>query len=239
MYSKSVIVTGGLSGIGKAISEKLTSENYTVIVFDVLKPEENASFYTDFFKCNVADENDVMDAYKYVIEKYKFIYGVVNNAGIIRDKVIWKMSLKEFDEVININLRGTWLMCREAVKQMKEQSFGKIINISSRAWLGNPGQTNYSASKAGIIGLSRALALETGKYGISVNVVAPGLIKTRLTESLPPDVLQKLIEAQPQKNIGFPEDVAHAVSFLLHESTRFINGQVLYVDGGKSVGQGI
>lgn len=239
MSQKLVIVTGGSSGIGQAICEKLYKENYLVINFDKLKSESNYSFYSDFVKCNVTNEDDVINAFKYIVEKYKKIYGVVNNAGIIRDKVIWKMTMDEWEEVINVNLRGTWLMCREAVKIMRKQSHGKIVNISSRAWLGNPGQTNYSASKAGIIGLSRALALETGKYGISVNVVAPGLIKTQLTDNLPPEVLQKLIDAQPQKNIGHPEDVAHAVSFLLNENTHFINGQILYVDGGKSIGQGI
>ncbi|HEY6062308.1 MAG TPA: SDR family oxidoreductase, partial [Chitinophagaceae bacterium] len=113
------------------------------------------------------------------------------------------------------------------------------INISSRAWMGNRGQTNYSASKAGVIGLTRALALELGKYNVSVNAVAPGLIDTPLTQKLKTDVLEKLIGAQPTKTMGKPEDVAHTVSFLVSEKTNFITGQIIYVDGGKSIGAGV
>jgi NAD(P)-dependent dehydrogenase (short-subunit alcohol dehydrogenase family) len=127
-------------------------------------------------------------------------------------------------------------MCREAARVMKGQKLGRIVNISSRAWLGNPGQSNYSASKAGIIGLTRVLALELGRYNVLVNAVAPGLIDTPLTQSLPLDVLEKLIQAQPTKTMGKPEDIANAVSFLVSEKTGFITGQVIYVDGGKSIG---
>lgn len=238
MHQRTIIVTGGSKGIGQAIVKRLCDEKYNVVVFDRMPPLEKL-VTAEFMTCDIANEAEVKNAFQKVIEKYTSIYGIVNNAGIISDKVIWKMSLEDFDKVINVNLRGTWLMCREAAIRMKEQAFGKIVNISSRAWLGNPGQTNYSASKAGVVGLSRALALELGKYNVSVNVVAPGLIETELTKTLPPDVLQKLIQAQPQKNIGYPEDVANAVAFLMHEQTRFINGQTLYVDGGKSIGQGI
>ncbi len=238
MHQRTIIVTGGSKGIGQAIVKRLCGEKYNVVVFDRMPPLEKLAA-AEFMACDIANEAEVKNAFQKVIEKYTSIYGIVNNAGIISDKVIWKMSLEDFDKVINVNLRGTWLMCREAAIRMKEQAFGKIVNISSRAWLGNPGQTNYSASKAGVVGLSRALALELGKYNVSVNVVAPGLIETELTKTLPPDVLQKLIQAQPQKNIGYPEDVANAVAFLMHEQTRFINGQTLYVDGGKSIGQGI
>jgi NAD(P)-dependent dehydrogenase (short-subunit alcohol dehydrogenase family) len=146
------------------------------------------------------------------------------------------MPADDFDTVINTNLKGTWLMCKAAAKIMKEQKSGRIVNISSRAWLGNPGQSNYSASKAGIIGLTRVLALELGKFNILVNAIAPGLIDTPLTQSLPADVLQKLIQAQPTKTIGKPVDIANAVSFLVSEKTGFITGQVIYVDGGKSIG---
>jgi NAD(P)-dependent dehydrogenase (short-subunit alcohol dehydrogenase family) len=127
-------------------------------------------------------------------------------------------------------------MCKEAAKYMRVQNSGKIVNIASRAWLGNRGQSNYAASKAGVISLSRVLALELGKYNICVNVVAPGLIDTPLTRNLKPEVLESLINAQPTKKIGQPEDVARAVAFLGSEATHFITGQVLYVDGGKSIG---
>lgn len=236
MKNKVVIVTGGLQGIGKSIQERLLHEGYKVVVFDLQESVGKEKLPFDYIRCDVSKESEVQAAIAEIKQRYGQIDGVVNNAGIIADKVIWKMSLEEFERVINVNLKGTWLMCREAVRIMKEQKGGKIINISSRAWLGNPGQTNYSASKAGIIGMSRALALEIGQYNISVNVIAPGLIETDLTRSLPPHVREKLIRAQPQKNIGKPEDVAHAVSFLLDEQTHFINGQVLYIDGGKCLG---
>jgi NAD(P)-dependent dehydrogenase (short-subunit alcohol dehydrogenase family) len=140
---------------------------------------------------------------------------------------------------MSVNLKGTWLMCREAAKIMKQQNSGRIINISSRAWLGNKGQSNYSASKAGVVALTRVLALELGKYNVCVNAVAPGLIDTPLTQKLEKEILQKLSEAQPTKTMGKPEDVANAVSFLSSEKTKFITGQTIYVDGGKSIGSGL
>ncbi|GAB4203152.1 MAG: SDR family oxidoreductase [Bacteroidia bacterium] len=238
MPAKCVIVTGGSSGIGLAVVQRLIKEGYRVVVFDIAPPKD-VSDNVEFISCDVSKEKDVTNAFRQVIEKFSAIYGVVNNAGVICDKPIWKMSVEEFERVININLKGTWLMCRESAKVMKAQNYGRIVNVSSRAWLGNPGQTNYSASKAGIIGLSRALALELGKYNVSVNVVAPGLIDTALTRALPEEVFQKLIQLQPQKNIGKPEDVAQVITFLLNEQTQFINGQLLYIDGGRSIGQGI
>ncbi|GAB4449753.1 MAG: 3-oxoacyl-ACP reductase FabG [Bacteroidia bacterium] len=236
MSVKTVIVTGGSSGIGLSISELLIKEQYNVIILDLITPNKCDAI---FFKCDITNETEVVTTFQTILKQHSTIYGVINNAGIICDKMIWKMTSEEFDKVINVNLKGTWLVCRESAKIMRQQNYGRIINISSRAWLGNPGQTNYSASKAGIIGLSRALALELGKYNVSVNVIAPGLIDTPLTQSLSPEVRQKLINLQPQKNIGKPEDVAQAVSFLLNEKTNFINGQLLYVDGGRSIGLSI
>lgn len=230
---KPVIITGGSRGIGLSTANRLREENYTVIIFDIIPPKSN-NF--DYIKCDVSLESDVKNGFRYVMEKYRRLYGVVNNAGILADKIIWKMTLEDFEKVINVNLKGTWLMCREAAQIMKEQNYGRIVNVSSRAWLGNPGQTNYSASKAGIIGLSRSLALELIKYNVTVNVVAPGLIDTELTRSLPPDVWEKLVNLQPQKKPGKPEDVANAIAFFLDERSEFITGQILYVDGGRSTG---
>lgn len=148
------------------------------------------------------------------------------------------MPVEDFDKVININLKGTWLMCKKAGVIMREQKSGRIINIASRAWLGNKGQSNYSASKAGVVSLTRVLALELGSYGVLVNAVAPGLIDTPLTQKLPENVQEKLIQAQPTKKMGQPKDVANVVAFLSHENTQFITGQTIYVDGGKSIGSG-
>ena len=127
-------------------------------------------------------------------------------------------------------------MCKSASSIMREQNSGRIVNIASRAWLGNRGQSNYAASKAGVVSLTRVLALELGKYNVLVNAIAPGLIDTPLTKNLPDDVLNKLIKAQPTKTMGTPENIAQTVSFLSNPKTEFITGQVIYVDGGKNVG---
>lgn len=242
--NKVVIVTGGANGIGKAISLQVANMGYTVLIVD-LDPKQGKILAKElgnnssYFNCDISDEESVIKLFKKIKTKYKQLFALINNAGIIRDNVIWKMPSEDFNAVMDINLKGTWLMCKYAVPFFKEQNFGRIVNIASRAWLGNPGQTNYSASKAGIIGLTRSLALETAKYNVLVNAVAPGLIDTPLTQKLPEDVRQKLIQAQPTKTIGKPGDVAHAVAFLINESTQFITGQTLYVDGGKSIGAGI
>lgn len=242
MDKKIVIITGASKGIGKAISQQMVDEGYFTLLVDVDKENgkvletafgaENAKF----FPANISDESEVKALFRFVIDNFGRIDVLINNAGIIRDNIIWKMPIEEFDEVIRVNLRGTWLMCREAAKIMRKQKNGRIINIASRAWLGNAGQSNYAASKAGIVGLTRVLALELGRYNIFVNTVAPGLIDTPLTQALPENVKQKLIDAQPTKTIGQPEDVANAVAFLSSDKTRFITGQILYVDGGKSIG---
>lgn len=245
MEKRIAVVTGGANGIGKAITARLIAENFFVIAFDL---DENAGkdlsavwgnkkFF--FLKGNVAEEKQVLLLFENIKKNYGRLDVLVNNAGIIRDNLIWKMDAVDFDAVIQTNLRGTWLMCREASKIMKGQKSGRIVNITSRAWLGNRGQSNYSASKAGIVSLTRVLALELGKFNVAVNAVAPGLIDTPLTQKLPKTVLQKLIDMQPSESLGNPDDVANAVAFLASEKTRFINGQTLYVDGGKSIGAGI
>lgn len=201
--------------------------------------EELGKEHSRFMTCDISQEADVATLFKMVINDFMRVDILVNNAGILRDNVIWKMPSEDFDSVIQINLKGTWLMCKEAAIIMRQQKSGRIVNIASRAWLGNRGQSNYSASKAGIVGLTRVLALELGKYNVSVNAVAPGLIDTPLTQGLPEDIKQKLIEAQPTRTMGKPDDVANTVAFLVSEETQFITGQTIYVDGGKSIGAGL
>ncbi len=239
------IVTGAAQGIGKTIAQKLTEVGYFIVIADIdekVGKEIAASIgqqKCSFTLCDVGNEDSVKHLYDGIQRIEGDLAVLINNAGIIHDNMIWKMSVTEFDEVIRVNLRGSWLMCREAAKIMRENRQGRIINIASRAWLGNPGQTNYSASKAGIVGLTRALALELAKYQVTVNVVAPGLIDTPLTRNLPELVREKLITAQPTKRMGKPEDIADLVSFLVSERAGFITGQVYHVDGGKSIGAGV
>ncbi|RPI19284.1 MAG: SDR family oxidoreductase [Ignavibacteriae bacterium] len=236
------IITGAAKGIGKAISERLSEDCCFICAVDIDDTEgkklinELGEEKARYFNCDIKDEQQVKNLFNSIVKEYGKVDILVNNAGIIIDRLINKMSLDDFEQVIDINLKGTWLMCREAAIVMKNRKAGRIINISSRAWLGNPGQTNYSSSKAGIVGLTRALALELGRYNVFVNAIAPGLIDTPLTQALTPEVRDKLIQAQPTKTIGKPEDVANAVAFLSDEKTQFITGQTIYVDGGKSIG---
>lgn len=244
MQKKIAIVTGAAKGIGKAISKRLSDDGFFVLLIDMEKNNgekvvnEIGRDKVAFYQADISDEKQVTSLFRKIFKNYKQVAVLVNNAGIIRDNMIWNMGANDFDAVLKVNLKGTWLMCREAAKIMNEQKSGRIVNISSRAWLGNRGQTNYSASKAGIIGLTRSLALELGKYNVSVNAVAPGLIDTPLTQNLKKEILEKLIEAQPTKTMGKPEDVANVVSFLASEKTIFVTGQTIYVDGGKSIGAG-
>jgi NAD(P)-dependent dehydrogenase (short-subunit alcohol dehydrogenase family) len=240
--NKTAIVTGASNGIGKAISSRLKDDGFYIFAVDIDDAAGNAQTAelgkdrAQYVHCNISLESDVIELFKIVLAKSGRCDVLVNNAGIIKDNLIHKMEGEDFDAVIGTNLKGTWLMCREAAKVMKEQRSGRIVNISSRAWLGNPGQSNYSASKAGVIGLTRVLALELGRHNVLVNAVAPGLIDTPLTQALSPEVLEKLIQAQPTKTMGKPDDISNAVSFLVSETTQFITGQVIYVDGGKSIG---
>ncbi|MCC6815286.1 MAG: SDR family oxidoreductase [Saprospiraceae bacterium] len=244
MEKKIAIVTGAGKGIGRSIAIQLARDGYFIIIADLdgQAAREVVEIIGENQSCvyigDISNETWVMHFYNEVYRIFGNIDVLVNNAGIVKDQLIWKMSVEEFDEVIRINLKGTWLMCREAAKQMKEQQNGKIINISSRAWMGNKGQTNYSASKAGVIGLTKALALELGPYNVFVNAVAPGFIKTPMTDRLSEEIREQLIGNQPIRRAGFPHEVANLVSFLASSTTQFITGQIFYIDGGKSIGAG-
>lgn len=226
--------------------QRLIKDGYFSVIADITEKEATDSAddlgkdKSRFIKCDISNEDDVKELFSKVLSERKRVDAVINNAGVIRDNVIWKMSNEDFDTVVDVNLKGTWLMCREAAKVMREQKHGRIVNISSRAWLGNNrGQSNYTASKAGIVGLTRVLALELGKYNVNVNAVAPGLIDTPLTQDLPEKTLAQLIEAQPTRRMGKPEDIANAVAFLLSGESDFITGQIIHVDGGRSIGSTI
>ena len=244
METRVAMVTGAAKGIGKAISERFIEEGYVTVLIDL---DDHAGMHlaqtlgknAHYLSCDISNSDAVKSLFETLKSRFQRLDVVVNNAGIIRDNVIWKMPEEDFDKVIDVNLKGTWLMCKYAGTLMREQLNGRIINIASRAWLGNRGQSNYSASKAGVVGMTRVLALELGKYGVYVNAIAPGLINTPLTQKLPDEVLEKLINAQPTRSMGQPEDVANMVAFLSDKRTHFITGQTLYVDGGKSIGAGV
>ncbi|RME25253.1 MAG: 3-oxoacyl-ACP reductase FabG [Candidatus Zixiibacteriota bacterium] len=233
---KSVVVTGGARGIGSAIVERFTAEGANVAILDLDVSEVPADSGILAVSGDVSRADDVTAFIGEVMAKHGRIDILVNNAGIIRDNVIWRMTEEEFDAVLRVNLKGAWLMCKQVAPVMREQNNGRIINIASRAWLGNFGQSNYSSSKGGLVSLTRVLALELARYNVTVNAVAPGLIDTPLTRGLPEETLRKLTAAQPGGRAGKPEDIAAAVAFLASPEAGFINGQVLHVDGGKSIG---
>lgn len=239
---KIAIVTGGTRGIGLAITKRLIKDGAFVYIIDKSIPDsfkiDSGDSYS-VFEGDISSFQHVQTFIAKIISEKNKIDILVNNAGIIKDNVIWKMTEEQFDDVIKVNLKGSWLLCKEVAPVMRHQKNGRIINIASRAWLGNPGQSNYSASKGGLISMTRVLALELAPKNITVNAVAPGLIKTDMTDSLPKEIFQKLLDKQPSKQAGEPDDIAAAVAFLASDDAQFINGQVLHVDGGRSIGSTI
>lgn len=236
---KSIIVTGGLQGIGRAICERFVTEGADVAVMDpgtpdLPRPEGPGTW--SHFSGDVADAAMVEHFVNEVLGTKGRVDILVNNAGIIRDNVIWRMGEEDFDAVLRVNLKGPWLLCKQIAPVMKRQNTGRIVNIASRAWLGNFGQSNYSSSKGGLVSLTRVLALELARFNVTVNAVAPGLIDTAMTQGLPKEALDHLLAVQPGGRMGSPGDIAAAVAFLASEEAGFITGQVLHVDGGRSVG---
>jgi len=238
------LITGSGSGIGRAIALRFAQEGARVVINDVV--EERASSALEEVRqhssessmevFDVSKWDEVQGAVESIIERYGRIDILVNNAGVLRDNYLTKMPEEDWDFVLNINLKGPYLCSKAVVPHMMKQKDGRIVNISSRAYLGNRGQTNYSASKGGLVSMTRTLAIELGGFNIRVNAIAPGLIDTPLVRGLRPDVLEKLVASQPTKTMGDPDDIANAALFLVSDEAKFITGEVLHVDGGKSVG---
>jgi len=242
LTGKVAIVTGGATGIGKAIVEKLSSHGATVIINynssktaseELVNELTNKGYTVDCIQANVSNFSDAEKLINYAVEKYGRLDILVNNAGITRDNLIMRMSEEDFDQVINVNLKGAWNTSKHASKIMMKQRNGKIINISSVvAIMGNAGQSNYCASKAGIIGLTKSLARELAKRNITVNAIAPGFIKTKMTESLDEQLVEQIANNIPLSRLGEPSDVANVVLFLASDLADYITGQVINVDGG-------
>lgn len=239
---KSAIITGGSRGIGREICISLANEGYNVLINysgNEIKANEvaeacrqkNVSVTT--FCADVSKENEVEKMFEKAVQDFGKVDVLVNNAGITKDNLILRMTSKDFDDVISINLKGAFNTSKYAAKIMTKQRSGKIINISSIAGvIGNAGQSNYAASKAGLIGLTKTLARELATRGICVNAVAPGFIETDMTQALSENIKQKAIETIPLNRMGKPEEIAHAVLYLVN--AHYVTGQVLIVDGGMS-----
>lgn len=235
-----IIVTGGAQGIGKEIALRFAQEKGIVIIIDINKEqlalaekEINSYSQGESFCVDITNMDNLSDIINKIIDKYSKIDILVNNAGITRDNLILRLSENDWDQVINVNLKGAFNCCRLTVKHMVKQRYGKIINISSVIGIiGNAGQVNYSASKAALIGVTKSLAKELGSRNITVNAVAPGYIKTAMTDRLPDKVRNDMLSRIPLGRLGEPKDVAEAVLFLASEEASYITGQVLVVDGG-------
>ena len=242
LQGKVAIVTGGAVGIGRAISLKLASLGATVVVnynssataaLNLINELQEKGHQADSLKADISCFNEAEGLFAYTVEKYGQVDILVNNAGINIDTLILRMSEEDFDKVINVNLKGTWNCCKHAAKIMSKNRKGKIINISSVVGLiGNAGQTNYCASKAGIIGLTKALARELAKRNVCVNAVAPGFIDTQMTQQINPQYIEQIMANIPMGKQGEGEDVANVVAFLASELSNYITGQVINVDGG-------
>lgn len=245
LTGKVALVTGAGRGIGREIALTLAKNGATVIVNyngskasadEVVDEITKNGGSAEALQCNVSDFNASAELVKTVLEKYKRVDILVNNAGVTKDNLIMRMSEEDYDAVLDTNLKGTFNMIRHLSRSFIKQRSGKIINIASVSGvLGNAGQTNYSASKAGIIGLTKSVARELASRGINVNAVAPGFIDTDMTKSMTEDAKKGMNAMIPMGRIGSTKDIADMVLFLAGDNSNYITGQVLCVDGGMSM----
>lgn len=243
LTGKTAVVTGAGSGIGAAIAARLGAEGTKVVVSDinaetaetVAKAIRAAGGDALAVKANVVDRVEVTSMVEQAVAAFGTIHILVNNAGLARDGRITKMSEDDWDLVVNVGLKGAFQCTKAALPYMTEQKWGRIISMSSRAHLGNPGQANYSAVKAGLIGFTKAMALENGRNFITANAVAPGMIDTPFVQGHPQyeKIRDNAIKTTPIPRIGVPDDVADAVAFLASERASYITGEVLHVTGGR------
>jgi len=241
LENKVSIITGGAQGIGKATAEKFLEEGAIVIIWDVdetkgtqfVNQAKEKGYSLKFMKVNVAKLEEVETAVKNIIDEFGRIDVLINNAGILRDATLLKMSAEQWQQVIDVNLTGVFNCTKAVAPFMIEKQSGKIVNATSVVGLyGNFGQTNYVAAKAGVIGMTKVWARELGRKGINVNAIAPGFIATEMVASMPEKVINMMKEKTPLGRLGTPEDIANAYCFLASDEASFINGAVISVDGG-------
>jgi 3-oxoacyl-[acyl-carrier protein] reductase len=242
------VVTGSARGIGAATARRFAEEGASVAVLDL---DEDVAAETAAglgaakavgVGCNVAESASVDAAVERVVDELGKVDILVNNAGVTRDNLLIKMTEDDWDAVMNVHLRGSFLMSRAVQKHMVSAKYGKIVNLSSVSALGNRGQANYSAAKMGLQGFTRTLALELGPFGVNVNAIAPGFIVTDMTDATarrvgvePEEYRKAAAERTPVRRVGYPEDIAAAAAFLCSDEASFITGQTLYVDGGAKL----
>ena len=245
LENKVALVTGGSRGIGRAVALELASRGAAVVVNynkspdaadEVIRKIEETGGKAAAFQADVSDTKQAEALVKFSVEKFGDLSILVNNAGITKDTVIMMMSEADWDAVINTNLKSTFNCSKAAVKHMMRKRYGRIINIASVAGqMGNPGQTNYSASKGGQIAFTKSLAREVAARNITVNAVAPGFVDTEILNAMPPETLQAALKLVPLSRLAKPEEIGYAVAFLASDQAAFITGQVLGVDGGMAM----
>ena len=235
----SVVITGSGRGIGKGIAELFIEHGAKVVITDIdadvvksTTEELSKKGEAIGIVCNVTNEEQVNKLIDETVEKFGAVDVLVNNAGITKDGLFLRMKLEQFQIVNKINVEGTFLCSKAAVNKMRKARKGSIINISSVARMGSPGQTNYSASKAAVVGFTRSLSKEIAGYGIRVNCVAPGFVETRLTDAIPDKIRENMIDSIPLKRTGQPLDIANPILFLASEMSAYMTGQTLDVNGG-------
>jgi 3-oxoacyl-[acyl-carrier protein] reductase len=239
MNNKVALITGGGAGIGKDITLKLASEDIDCVIFDVqdasgvAEEAKNSGVKASFMKVDVTDFKNVTSAVSEVSSSFGNINILINNAGITRDNFLLRMKEDDWDKVIQINLKGVFNCTKAVIRGMMSSHWGRIISISSVVGImGNAGQANYAASKAGIIGFTKSIAREVGSRYITANAIAPGFIKTEMTDSLPEKIKEDYLSKIPLGRFGEIEDVCNLVNFLISDEASYITGQVIQVDGG-------
>ncbi|MGB3715420.1 MAG: 3-oxoacyl-ACP reductase FabG [Candidatus Promineifilaceae bacterium] len=256
LEGKVALITGGGNGIGRATAIRFAQEGAKIVISDMdenglestghelakINADTDGAFAT--VVGNVSSREDVEKMVDAATGRYGRLDILINNAGINRDALMVRvkegetrlMSDEKWDQVLDVNLKGTWLCCQIAALPMMQQNYGRIVNTSSIGALGNIGQANYAASKAGVIGLTKTLALEWARFGIAVNCVAPGATKTQMTAGIPDKILQSILTKIPARRLAEPEEIAAVHLFLASSEASYITGQVLFADGGASVG---
>ncbi|MDP8212157.1 MAG: 3-oxoacyl-[acyl-carrier-protein] reductase [Candidatus Zapsychrus exili] len=244
LKDKIALITGSARGIGKAIAEGFAKEGATIIISDIneeMALETSKEFIgqglkADCFAANVTDTKSVVEMVDKILDKYGRIDILVNNAGITKDNLLVRMDEAQWDAVLNINLKGTFVCTKAVIKSMMKARAGKIVNIASIIGItGNAGQANYAASKAGIIGFTKSIAKEFASRGITANAVAPGFIKSEMTEKLTDAAAEAIFKNIPMGTMGTPDDVANVCLFLASKSANYITGQTIVVDGGMVI----
>ncbi len=247
LEGKIALITGSSRGIGKAIALRLAGLKADIVVADVLPPTsdtaveiikeiEALSSKAVYVQADVSNESDVKNLIDKAVETFNRVDILVNNAGITRDNLAMRLNESDWDAVLNINLKGTFLCSKAVMKPMMKQRSGSIINIASIIGLiGNAGQVNYSASKAGVIAVTKSIAQEIGSRNITVNAIAPGFIQTNMTDVLSEEIRSELLKRIPLNRLGTPEEVANLAAFLASDQARYITGQVFVIDGGMTM----